>query len=108
MKWPTASMRRNGPPFCLTKWYFDCVAADGRAVIAYWASLAWRDVVLTWQNVTLYEAGKAPVSRSGLGPAPAPELNDGWIVCRLPALGCVVTAASRQHPIEQRLFATER
>ena len=100
-------MRRNGPPFSLTKWYFDCVAADGRVVIAYWASLAWRGVAVTWQNLTLYEVGEAPLGRSSLASAPAPEVSDEGIVCRLSALGCVVTAASRQPPIEERLFATE-
>ena len=100
-------MRRNGPTFSLTKWYFDCVAADGRVVIAYWATLAWRGVTVTWQNVTLYEVGEAPLGRSSLASAAAPEVSTDRIVCRLSALGCVVTAVSRQPPIEERLFATE-
>ena len=62
---------------------------------------------MTWQNLTLYEVGEAPRSRSSLASAPAPEVSDEGIVFRLPALGCVVTAASRQPPIEERLFATE-
>ena len=67
-----ARMRRIGTPFTLTKWYFDCVDAEARAVIGYWASLAWRGVALTWQNVTLFEPGKAPVSRSSLASALPP------------------------------------
>ena len=91
-------------PLKLTKWYFDCVAADGRAVIAYWASLAWRGVALTWQNVTLYEAGRPPVSRSSLLPAPPPEVTGDTITCRMSALECMINVESRQRPIEERLF----
>lgn len=107
-KRPIASKRSKGHAFSLTKWYFDCVAADGRAVIAYWTSLEWRGVEVTWQNLTLYAVGEAPLGRSSLAPAPAPEVSDEGIVCHLPALGCVVTAASRQPPFEERLFATEQ
>lgn len=91
-------------PFTLTKWYFDCVAADGRAVIGYWASLAWRGVALTWQNVTLYEAGRPPVSRSSLVPAPPPEVTGDTITWYAPALAGVVGIESRQRPIEERLL----
>ena len=99
-------MRGRGP-FTFTKWYVDCVAADGRAVIGYWASLAWRRVALTWQNVTLYEAGRPPVSRSSLLPTPPPEVAGGTITWQMPALACVVGIESRQRPIEERLFDSE-
>jgi hypothetical protein len=39
-------------------------------VIGYWASLAWRGVALTWQNVTLF--GGAAVSVISPTPAPSP------------------------------------
>jgi hypothetical protein len=102
-----AVMPGSRPPFTLTKWYIDCVAADGRAVIAYWASLAWRKVALTWQNVTLYEAGRPPVSRSSLLPGPPPEVACDRITCRMPALECAVDIQSQQHPIEERLFESD-
>jgi hypothetical protein len=102
-----AGSSSTNAPFTLTKWYFDCVAADGRAVIAYWASLAWRKVALTWQNVTLYEAGRPPVSRSSLLPGPAPEVTDDTITCRMPALECMIDIESRQRPIEERLFESD-
>jgi hypothetical protein len=95
-------------PFMLTKWYFDCVAADGRAVIGYWASLAWRGVALTWQNVTLYEADRPPISRSCVLPAPPPLMTGDAIRCDMPALDCRVHIESRQQPIEERLFDSDR
>lgn len=94
-------------PFSLTKWYFDCVATDGRAVIGYWASLAWHNVALTWQNVTLYEAGRPPVSRSSLVSASLPEVVGDTITWCAPALGCVAGIESQQPPIEERLLASD-
>ena len=102
----TAAMRRRAS-FTLTKWYFDCVAADGRAVIGYWASLAWRSAALTWQNVTLYEASRPPVSRSSLVSTPPPEVASETITWCAPALPCVVNIESRQRPIEERLLDSE-
>ena len=92
------------PPFALTKWYFDCVAADGRAVIGYWASLAWRGAALTWQNVSVYEPGSPPVVRSSLTSTPPPRVEGGRITWHSPPLGCTARIESRQAPIEQRLL----
>lgn len=106
MKPSNAALRRRAP-FTLTKWYVDCVAADGRAVIGYWASLAWRGVALTWQNVTLYEANRPPVSRSSLVTASPPEVAGETITWCAPALACVAGIESRQRPIEARLLDSD-
>lgn len=95
---------RGGPRFTLTKWYFDCVAPDGRVVIGYWASLAWRRLALTWQHVALYESGQAPVRRSSLVPTPAPEVAGDTIAWHAPALACVMGVRSQQRPFEVRLL----
>jgi hypothetical protein len=95
---------RSRPQFALTKWYFDCVAEDGRAVIGYWASLGWRGVALTWQSVTVYEPGQLPVTRSSLAPAASPEVVGGTITWNAPALGCTARIESRQRPIAQQLL----
>jgi hypothetical protein len=78
--------------------------AEARAVIGYWASLAWRGVALTWQNVTLFEPGKAPVSRSSLGSASHPVADEGAIAWRAEALGCCMDFEPRQPPFEERLL----
>jgi hypothetical protein len=98
---------RSRAPFTFTKWYVDCVAADGRIVIGYWASLAWRRVALTWQNVTLYEAGRPPVDRSSLVPAPPPVVAGDTITWGAPVLGCVAGVESRQRPIDVRLLDSD-
>jgi hypothetical protein len=96
--------RRKGAPFTLTKWYCDCVAPDGRVVIAYWASLTWRHLALTWQNVVHYETGTPPVRRSSLTSAPPPDVGEDVITWRAPALGCEIEVQLRQRSIEERLL----
>jgi len=100
----TSDARRGGAPFTLTKWYFDCVAPNGRVVIGYWASLAWRHLSFTWQTVVLYETGRSPTRRSSLVRAPPPSVGCDTITWRAPALGCVIDVESRQRPIEERLL----
>lgn len=79
--------------------------AEARAVIGYWASLAWRGVALTWQNVTLFEPGKAPVSRSSLASAAPPDVAGDSLSWEAEALGCAMAFEPRQPPIEERLLA---
>jgi hypothetical protein len=100
----TSHARRGGASFTLSKWYFDCVAPDGRVVIGYWASLVWRRLALTWQNVVLYELGEVPVRRSSLMASPPPDVDGDAITWRAPALGCVIDVKSQQRPIEKRLL----
>lgn len=90
--------------FALTKWYFDCVSVDGRVAIAYWASLAWRGLALKWQNVTLYEPGRPPVTRSSLAAGPPPDATGGGIHWAMPALESSLRIEPRQPPIEARLL----
>lgn len=80
---------------------------EARAVIGYWASLAWRGVALTWQNVTLFEPGRAPVSRSSLASASPPDATRGAISWRAEALGCGMDFEPRLPPIEERLLAED-
>lgn len=96
--------RRGGAPFSLSKWYFDCVAPDGRVVIGYWASLVWRHLAFTWENVVLHEPGKPPLRRSALSSATPPDVGSDAITWRAPALGCAFDVTSRHPPIEERLL----
>jgi hypothetical protein len=85
--------RANG--FALTKWYMDCVDPTGRAVIAYWASLSWHKVALTWHNIAVYEPGHPPHERTSLVPVPAPEYRDGAVTWRTRALDASVESRTR-------------
>jgi hypothetical protein len=103
----TSDAARSGTRLALTKWYFDCVAPDGRVVIGYWAALSWRQLEWNWQNVVLHEPGRAPVRRSSLVRAPPPAVAGESITWSAPALRCRIEVASRQRPIEQRLLEDE-
>ena len=62
--------------FRLRKWYVDCVAADGTAVVAYWAQLSWGVVRLRYA-ATLVQRGGAVSEAATLRPGrePWPELG---------------------------------
>jgi hypothetical protein len=100
----TSKARGGDAPFTLSKWYFDCVAPDGRVVIGYWASMAWRRLAFTWQNVVLYEEDGPPARRSSLITSPPPDVGVDGIRWHAPALDCTIDVKSRQHPIEERLL----
>ncbi len=68
--------------FELVKWYLDAVEPDGSATIAYWASLAWLGLDVTWHNVTRYAMGQPPAERSSRRRVPPPACVDRRIVWR--------------------------
>lgn len=82
------------PGFTMTKWYADCVDPEGRAAIAYWASLAIGPVALTWHSVAVYEPGAPPCERTSLAGVPPPVEAGGGVSWQAPALGCEFTADS--------------
>jgi hypothetical protein len=78
--------------FRLTKWYMDCMEPGGRVAIAYWASLAWRSLGLTWSSVALYQPD-SPVRRtSALGRAAEPALEERRLTWRDPGIKVAVEA----------------
>ena len=98
---------RSAVGFSLTKWYIDCVSADGRVAIGYWASLAWGPLALTWHSVVLHAPGSGPDHRSSLIAVAAPDVRGRTLTWRAPALQCTVRADSRQRPFEERLLDDE-
>ncbi len=107
---PTTDSRRKSvkalgqSPLTLTKWYFDCVAENGRVAIGDWASLAWRGLEVTWQSLALHSLDQPPANRSSLVPAPPPQVAAGEIRWGAPALGSAIEVEPRQAPIESRLI----
>lgn len=67
-----APARQSAARFALEKWYLDTVTPEGEACIAYWASVAWHGISLTWHNATRYALEQSPVERSSIRGAPAP------------------------------------
>jgi hypothetical protein len=60
----------------MRKWYADCVAADGTAVVAYWARLSWGTLRLRYAATLVRRAGAtrdAATLRAGREPRPMSE-----------------------------------
>lgn len=76
---PMTPSPRAPERFALEKWYLDAVEPDGSATIAYWASLTWLGVDVTWHNVCRYARGAAPEERSSLRRVPPPSVVDGHV-----------------------------
>jgi hypothetical protein len=90
--------------FRLTKWYIDCADEGGRVAIAYWASLAWRSLGLTWSSIAVYEPG-APVRRtSALGRAAEPRLEGHSLTWRDPGIATELEAEVLQSGASARLL----
>lgn len=62
--------------FRLRKWYLDCVAEDGTAVIGYWARLRWGPVRLRYASALIADA-PSPRQPWTLRPGPPPRIADG-------------------------------
>ncbi len=61
--------------FHLKKWYLDCTAEDGHAFIAYWATVNWGAIKLSYASL-IHSAPDAPKTESSttFRPGPPPEL----------------------------------
>lgn len=91
-------------PFTLTKWYLDCTPVDGRAMVAYWVSVAWRGWTLNWQQVLRFPAAGEPVARRSLDRETAPSDAGGKVAWMSVSLGATIRATPRVPPIRARLF----
>lgn len=76
---PMTPSLRTPERFALEKWYLDVVEPDGSATIAYWVSLSWMGVDVTWHNACRYALGSAPEERSSLRRVPPPSVVDGRV-----------------------------
>jgi len=72
--------------FHLSKWYLDCVADDGSAIIGYFARLRWRSLALQYAAALVAPAGLAPRQLHALRSVTAPVLGGGNCTWRCGAL----------------------
>jgi len=91
-------------PFSLTKWYLDCVDAEGRVAIAYWSAIAWRGIEITWHSISLHEIGAEPIHRTSVNPVAAPAVADSSVLWHSAPLGFRLTCHSRGPVITERLL----
>jgi len=90
--------------FSLTKWYLDCVDAEGRVAIVYWSALAWRGAEISWHSLAVYQPGAAPLERSSTKAVPPPTNADGALTWHTAPLKCRLTCHSRVPVFAQRLL----
>jgi hypothetical protein len=95
---------RSSPPFALTKWYMDCVDADGRTAIAYSTTLTWRGLSVNWHSLATAEPGTPPMERTTTGSIAAPAIENGDITWDAGSLESRFTCQSRTAPIARRLL----
>ena len=92
--------------FRMRKWYADCVAADGTAVVAYWARLNWGLLRLKYAATLLLKDGivsEAATLRAGEEPRAGPE-SISWSCSRLGVAG---QWRPLDPPVERTLLASD-
>jgi|SRR5450755_2903979 len=92
--------------FLLTKWYLDCVAENGDAVILYLADLRWNALTMHYASLITVISGRIE-SASSLRDA-APEFHDGKIAAIVPHLNIEGTWQALGPPIQRTVFDGER
>ena len=89
-------------PFTLVKWYMDCVADSGDAVILYCAELRWRAVHATYSSI-LSVNGRLAESRSSMARCRLSSAG-GQILVELPRLGVSGSWQASAAPFQQTVY----
>ena len=92
--------------FLLTKWYLDCVAESGDAVILYVADLRWNALTVHYGSLLTVLGGRVG-STSSLRGGTMPEVLDGMIVVNLPQLDVEGTWQALRSPIQRTISESE-
>lgn len=74
----------------------DCVDAEGGVVIAYWTSLVWRRLSLTWHSVARYDPDGAHQTRTSVARCGPPLRSAEAIFWEAARLRCAVDLRPRQ------------
>lgn len=105
--WVPHSTRNSlNNPFLLTKWYMDCVAEDGDAVILYVADLRWNALTVHYGSLLTVLGGRVG-STSSLRRGATPLVRDGTIEVNLPHLDIEGTWRGVRSPIQRTIFDSE-
>jgi hypothetical protein len=92
--------------FLLTKWYLDCIAESGDAVILYVADLRWNALTVHYGSLLTVLGGRVASTFSLRGGA-IPEVQDGTIAVSLPQLDVEGTWQGLRSPIQRTIFESE-
>jgi hypothetical protein len=105
--WVPHSTRNSlNNPFLLTKWYMDCVAENGDALILYVADLRWNALTVHYGSLLTVLGGRVG-STSSLRRHATPQVRDGTIEVNLPHLDIEGTWRGVRSPIQRTIFESE-
>lgn len=93
--------------FRLSKWYMDCVASDGSAVVAYWARLTWGLVRLRYAAALVSRdgtVGEAGTLDAGKEPGP----TAGGLAWRCRRLRIEGRWQALDQPVRRTLLASDK
>lgn len=103
---PRTEVSGRSSDFALVKWYLDCVDQHRQTVIAYWTSLLWRGLSLTWQSLELYDPNRPAKRRWSVQKSSPPERLQTGISWQAPGIRCAVAIEARQPAFAVRLIDT--
>ena len=92
--------------FLFTKWYLDCVAENGDAVILYVADLRWNALSVHYGSLLTVLGGRIDSVSSLRGCAP-PRVQSSKIAVRLPHLDVEGTWQALRSPVQRTVFEGE-
>jgi hypothetical protein len=94
------------PTFLLTKWYLDCVAENGDAVVVYVADLRWDQLSMRYSSLLTVREGRVHCA-SSLRECLFPQLDGDTTTLSLPHLGMKGTWQALRSPVKRMVFDSE-
>jgi hypothetical protein len=86
------------------KWYADCVAPNGDAVILYYGIAKWRAITIRYTSLLEAISGTQAIVRYSLKKSPTPVEKDATISWQSNALGIIGTWERLDPPFETKIF----
>ena len=94
--------------FSLSKWYLDCVAENGDAIVVYSGSLRWRALSLEYSSMLIRLSGGKIHAKATLKKCPPPNMSGKSIRWSCPPLKLEGRWEAQSQPIYRRLFEASK
>jgi len=90
--------------FSLSKWYLDCTADNGDALVGYAASLHWRVLSLEYSSILVRRSTGEIRTKATLQQGRLPVMMNDSVQWKCPALGLKATWIAREPPMSRKVF----
>jgi hypothetical protein len=90
--------------FSLAKWYLDCVAESGEAIVAYSAWLRWKTLSLEYSSILARQSSGRVITRATLHRGTLPRREPDGVRWTCPHLGIDGLWKSREPSFERTIF----